>query len=135
MILAKIVNVIQHTRSCSSVYWAAICFYFINQPCALYIAFDKCFNNCDVVVETQARNQLMTPGGAKSFLKGAQIFLTVSNSFRLCPTLFSRGGEKFSRGDSRPLRPPNYGPVETSLYITFLIREKSLHSKVMHNET
>ena len=35
---AKIVNVIQHTRSCSS-YWAAICFYLINEPCALYIAF------------------------------------------------------------------------------------------------
>jgi len=52
MILAKIVDVIQHTRSCSSIYWAAICFYFINQPCALYIAFDKCFYNCDVVVET-----------------------------------------------------------------------------------
>jgi len=51
MILAKIVNVIQHTRSCSSTYWEAIHFYFINQPYALYIAFDKCFN-CDVVVET-----------------------------------------------------------------------------------
>jgi len=27
-----------------------ICFYFINQPCTLYIAFDKCFYICDVVV-------------------------------------------------------------------------------------
>ena len=35
-------NVIQHTRSCSS-YWAAICFYLINQPCALYIAFGTFF--------------------------------------------------------------------------------------------
>jgi len=25
-------------------------FYFINQPCAIYIAFDKCFYICDVVV-------------------------------------------------------------------------------------
>jgi len=25
-------------------------FYFINQPCALFIAFDKCFYMCDVVV-------------------------------------------------------------------------------------
>jgi len=40
---------------------------FTNQPCALYIAFDKCFYNCDVVVETQARNQLMTPGGRRVF--------------------------------------------------------------------
>ena len=74
MILAKIVDVIQHTRSCSSIYWAAICIYFINQPYPWYIAFDKCFYNCDVV-------------------------------------------------------------VERSLYIAFLIiNEKSLHSKVMHNE-
>ena len=35
-------NVIQHFRSCSS-YWATICFYFINQPCALYIAFGTFF--------------------------------------------------------------------------------------------
>jgi len=50
----------------------------------------------------QARNQLGTPGGAKSFLRVAQIFQTMSNAFKLCPTYFSRGGEKFSRG----LRPP-----------------------------
>jgi len=34
----------------------------------------------------QARNQLGTPGVAKSFLRGAQIFQTMSNSFQLCPT-------------------------------------------------
>ena len=46
---AKFANVIQHTRSCLSIYWAAICFHFINQPCAVHIAFDKCFyNSCDV---------------------------------------------------------------------------------------
>ena len=55
---------------------------------------------------TQARNQLGTPGGAKSFLKGAQIFWTMSNSFKRCPTHFSRGGEEFSRGASPTLRPP-----------------------------
>jgi len=44
-------NVIQHTRSCLLIDWVAICFYLINQPCALCIAFDKCFCNCDVVVE------------------------------------------------------------------------------------
>jgi len=47
---AKIVNVIQHTHSDLSIYRTAICFYFISQPCALYIAFDKCFYICDVVV-------------------------------------------------------------------------------------
>jgi len=43
------VNVIQHTRSCSS-YWAAICFYLISQPCALYIAFGTFFlrDSCEI---------------------------------------------------------------------------------------
>ena len=45
----------------------------------------------------QARNQLGTPGGAKSFLREAQIFWTMSNTFKLYPTHFSREGEKFSR--------------------------------------
>jgi len=35
-------NVMQPTRSCLSLYWAAVCFYFINQPCVLYCC-DKCF--------------------------------------------------------------------------------------------
>jgi len=48
---AKIANVIRHTRSCLSINLAAICFYLINQPCASYIAFDKCFYNCDIVAE------------------------------------------------------------------------------------
>ena len=52
---------------------------------------------------SQVRNQLRTPGGAKSFLRGAQIFWTVSNSFKLCPTNFSREGEYFSRGAFSPL--------------------------------
>jgi len=51
----------------------------------------------------QARNQLGTPGGAMSFPRGAKIFWTMSNSFKLCPTHFSRVGENFSRGVSPPL--------------------------------
>jgi len=47
----KIVNVIQNTRSCLSIYWTPTWFHFISQPCALHITFDKCFYNCDVVVE------------------------------------------------------------------------------------
>jgi len=51
----------------------------------------------------QDRNQLGTPGVAKSFLRGAEIFLTLSNIFKLCPIDFSRVGEKiFRRG--RPHR-------------------------------
>jgi len=41
----------------------------------------------------------------KSFLRGAQIFWTASNSFKLCPTHFSRRGENFSRGTSPPCAP------------------------------
>jgi len=39
--------------------------------------------------------------------RGAQIFWTMSNIFKLCPTHFSRRGKKNSRGT----RPPGYGPV------------------------
>ena len=50
----------------------------------------------------QMRNQLGTPGGAKSFLRVAQIFWTMSNIFERCPTHIPRDGEKFSRA------PPGY---------------------------
>ena len=53
----------------------------------------------------QAGNELWTPGGAKSSLRGAQIFWTVSNHFKLVQHIFP-GGEKFSRGVSPPLCPP-----------------------------
>jgi len=42
----------------------------------------------------QVRNQFGTPGGAKSFPRGAQTFWTISNIFKLCPTHISRGGRK-----------------------------------------
>jgi len=54
------------------------------------------------VTPYQARNQPGTPGGAKSFLRGAQILWTISNSFKLCPIHFSRGSKKCFRD----LRPP-----------------------------
>jgi len=57
----------------------------------------------------QTRNQLGTPGGAKSFPRGTQIFSTMSNIFKLCPTHLSRG-KHFSRGASPPLRLLGYGP-------------------------
>jgi len=49
--------------------------------------------------ENQARNRLgtRTPEGAKCFLRGAKFF-------KLCPTNFSKEGEKFSRG-AKPLPP------------------------------
>jgi len=51
---------------------------------------------------SQARNQLGTPGGVKSFPKGPKNFITIANSFKLCPAHISRGGEKFCRGASPP---------------------------------
>jgi len=57
-------------------------------------------------VRRQARNQLGIPGGAKSFLRGAQIFWTVSNSFKL-----NYVQHIFLGGASPPLHPPGYGPV------------------------
>jgi len=42
----------------------------------------------------QARNKLGTPEGAKKFVRGAQIFWTMSNSFKLYATHFSRGWRK-----------------------------------------
>jgi len=43
----------------------------------------------------QARNQLGTLGGAKSFLRGASNFLTMFNNLKLqYPTDFSREGRK-----------------------------------------
>ena len=48
----------------------------------------------------QAINHLGTPGGRTVFWKGPKIFnYSMSNSFIICPTQFSREGEKFSRGD------------------------------------
>jgi len=41
--------------------------------------------------DRQARNQLGTPRGAKSFLRAAQFFYTMCNRFELCPKYFSRG--------------------------------------------
>ena len=58
----------------------------------------------------QARNQLGTPGEAKSFLKGAE-------NFKLCPVVphyvqqnFSREGER----NFRVLRPPGNGPDDAN---------------------
>ena len=55
------------------------------------VAWTAIFGNFIVI---QARNQLWTPGGAKRFLRGAHIFRTISNTFKLRPTHFSRGGRK-----------------------------------------
>jgi len=57
----------------------------------------------------QARNQLGTPRGAKSFLRAAQIFKTMSNNFNYVLHIFPGGEKKFAGGFS-PLAPSDYGP-------------------------
>jgi len=53
------------------------------------------------LLDFQARNQLGTPGGEMSFLRGGH-FLTISNSFKIRPTHFFCGGENFSGGGFAP---------------------------------
>jgi len=59
---------------------------------------------------TQARNQLGTPGGAKEFSERGQMFSTVSNILKLCPTHFCRGGEK-------NLMWSGYGPTQIAISV------------------
>ena len=58
----------------------------------------------------QARKQLGTLRGAKSFLRGA-FFQTMSSSFKLCPTHYSSGGEKCSKRCFAAPATPSYGPA------------------------
>ena len=55
-----------------------------------------------------------TPGVAKSFPRGAQIFLTMSNSFKLCRTHFYRRAKNFL-GRASP--PSDYGHEAEYLHI------------------
>jgi len=75
--------------------------------------------------EEQARNQIGTPGGAKSFPSGAQIFWTMSNIFKLCPTYFSRRGN-LSTGVSPPCSPPGYGPAEETKKMALIFKKETI---------
>jgi len=61
------------------------------------------------LLDFQARNQLGTPGGEKSFLRGGQFF-------KLCPIVSKyvqdifHVGTKFFLVEASP--PPGYGPVD-----------------------
>jgi len=66
----------------------------------------------------QVRNQLGTPGVATSFLRGAQIFKTVSNSFQLCSTHFFTGAKNFVGG----LLPPGYGPGGKPRIVVYCVK-------------
>jgi len=71
--------------------------YEFSSPAQLYRVWAAHLAHPEYTPLVQARNQLGTPGGAKSFLRGAQIFKTMSISFKPCPTHFSKEGENFCR--------------------------------------
>jgi len=58
--------------------------------------------------DDQARNQLGTPRGAKSFLRGAQIFYTMSIGLNYVQNIFPPGAKNFLGGSA----PPGYGPAD-----------------------
>ena len=76
------------------------------QPCSRHAAAPRF--QCNLLFSVVCRH--VTSLGhqeGQSFLRGGQIFWTMSNSFKRCPTHFSRGGKIFSRGC---FAPPGYGP-------------------------
>ena len=48
-----------------------------------------------VFTRLQARNQLRTPGGAESFLRGAQVFTLFSIDLKYVLNIFPEGKKKF----------------------------------------
>jgi len=62
----------------------------------------------------QTRNQLGTPGGAKSFLRGSQILL--------CPIFFEAMSNTFFHGGEK-----SWGKVVTARPPTRLVQVRSLH--------
>jgi len=77
---------------------------------------------CQMETFTQARSQLGSPGGAKSFLRWAQMFWTMSNSFKPCPTDLSMGAKKFLGGFAS-LGPPCFRclllPFNKKLFVSW----------------
>jgi len=72
--------------------------------------------HCKRVLPTTRPVTSLGNQGAKSFLRGAEIFSAMSNSFKLCPTNSSRG-VNFSRGLCSPAP-----PLVTSLPTTVVKR-------------
>ena len=58
--------------------------------------------------------------GGKRFLRWAQIFLTMPNTFTRCPTRFSKWNETFSMGTLPPLCTPTCGPCSKVFFVQFL---------------
>jgi len=73
-------------------------------PCFVLIVLQRMPANCGAKTHSlvQARNQLGSPWGGKSFPRGAKNFWSMFNIFKLCPTRSSRWAKTFLGG----LRPP-----------------------------
>jgi len=79
-----------------------------HQPHPIQVCMMLVFNRVTTFVtlcSCQARNQLGTPGGVKSFLRGPQIF-KLRPIVSLCLTHFSRGENNFPGKDLPPSVPP-----------------------------
>jgi len=53
----------------------------------------------------------------------------MSNTFKLCPTYFSKGGEKFAKGDFVPLRPPWLRACDRAVVPPLVTPLHQIHSK------
>jgi len=72
------------------------------------------------LLQEQARNQLGTPGETKIFVRVSHIFELCSIVFWTMYKAFSRGDQKFCRGDS--FAPLGYGPEQ--VWATNLARKQ-----------
>ena len=66
------------------------------------------------VADDQTRNHLGTAGGAKSFLRGIQVFKLCSAVSNYVQNIFP-GGLEFFQGSFAPLLPPGYGPADDAM--------------------
>jgi len=73
---------------------------------------------------TQARNQLATPGGAKSFLRGDKFFTLCPIDLNYFQNIFPGGG--YFSGVFAPTAPHGYGPAYTEHIQKCTITEASL---------
>ena len=78
----------------------------------------------------QARSRLGPQEGWRVYREGPKCF-ELYNIFKLCPTHFSRGGEKFSRGASHPCAASGYGAAymaSASFHTYLLFALTAMHS-------
>jgi len=68
--------------------------------------------------------------GSEEFSERGPNFLTMSNSFKVCPTHFSKVSKKFFRCGLAPLPPESYGPTDRLLIDTSVNQNNRLFAHV-----